>query len=107
MEGRRDASSASTRGSRSRVTCDNADGPVSAWSSPAATAACQVPTSLKALAVSTTSSLAAVVMATITAGPQATLWVMWACWAALAVITVALSVADRRQRSGSLAPNRA
>ncbi|MFF7871938.1 hypothetical protein ACFZCT_36630 [Streptomyces qaidamensis] len=58
-----------------------------------------MPTSLKALAVSTTSSLVAVVMVTVTAGPQIVLSIMWAYWAALAVTTVALVVADRRQRA--------
>jgi hypothetical protein len=38
-------------------------------------------------------------MVTVIAGPQIVLSIMWAYWAALAVTTVALVVADRRQRA--------
>ncbi|WP_338693695.1 hypothetical protein V2W30_03965 [Streptomyces sp. Q6] len=52
-------------------------------------------TSVKALVVSTTSSLiAAVAVTTAGIGPA---WAWWTAWAILAVGTVAVVVADRRQ----------
>ncbi|MEV4335739.1 hypothetical protein [Streptomyces sp. NPDC049590] len=58
-----------------------------------------MPTPVKALTVATTVSLAAVICATVAAGPQAVLWVIWACWAVLAGTTAAVLVADHRRRA--------
>jgi hypothetical protein len=55
-----------------------------------------VRTSLKALIVSTLSSLVAAIAVTIGVG---TYWWLWAAWAVLAAGTVALVVDDRRQRA--------
>ncbi|WP_158101822.1 hypothetical protein [Streptomyces swartbergensis] len=53
-------------------------------------------TSVKALIVSTLSSLVAAIAITIGVG---TYWWLWAIWAALAAGTVALVVDGRRQRA--------
>jgi hypothetical protein len=51
---------------------------------------------VRACVIATVASLAAVVAATVAAGPR--VW-LWAAWGVLAAVTVAVVVADRRKRA--------
>lgn len=53
-------------------------------------------TPVKALAVCTTASLAAVIAATVAAGSRP--W-LWAAWGALGIVTAVTFAVDRRQRT--------
>ncbi|AXE88959.1 hypothetical protein [Streptomyces sp. Go-475] len=59
-----------------------------------------MPRSLKALSVSTLSSLVAVVACTIAVGLRPVVWAMWGSWIVITVTTVTLLISDRRQRAG-------
>ncbi|MFE2042361.1 hypothetical protein ACFXAZ_15800 [Streptomyces sp. NPDC059477] len=55
---------------------------------------------VKALTIATPMSLLALTATTVAAGMQPTVIpVLWAVWAMLAVTTLAVAVADRRQRA--------